>query len=311
MYAEVLVTSFDAGVGLVFNLTFFFTLAHSWKQWRQVKYYLVFLTVGNMFDIIFTLGVHIVWLLLTSWDGSDLYCKLTMFARGLGPFLTSMAVAALAVHVLLTSVTGNQGSRLRHTFLIGLFVALSLPVPILQIPMIEMTQTGLGERILCDNSAFFSSEEQKASINIVFFAILTFLPLGVIVATLAASFTINRFRRGLSCKGDTHPTDLILTGLLGFVLALCCVPHDVLVLYSLVHPDRMTNELRTVNWDLLLLVFTKPAINALVCVVFWFCFRKVVRNEADKECFPLTGESCETGQTGETEVPTGGVVVWE
>lgn len=298
MDVEVVVTSVEAGLGLFCNLILTFTLVCTWKQWRQVNHYVAFLTVGNILDALFALGVYIAWRVATTWNGSDFSCKFFMLARYLGPSLTSMAVAALAVHVLLTSVTGNQGSRLRHGIVIGLFALFSLPVPISQSWIYDVKQKGCDENYSqCVNVDFFTSQEEEIAYHMAVLVTLSFLPLGVLVVSLAAALTFNTCRREV--EGDTHSSDLVLTGLLGFVLALCCVPYDGIGLYSLVHPNRLETSLGSVYRPLLFLVFAKSIINAFVCVVFCCCFLKRGRDDLpEKECAPPSvRESCETGET--------------
>lgn len=296
MYVEVVVPSVESGLGLICNLILTITLVRTWKQWRQVNHYVAFLTVGNILDALFTPCVYIAWRVATTWSGSDFSCKFFMLARYLGPSLTSMAVTALAVNVLLTSVTGNQGSPLRHGIVIGLFVLLSLPVPVSQSWIYHVN--GYDENYSeCVNVDYFTSQEQEIAYHMAVLVTLIFLPLGVIVMSLAAALTFNTCRRGV--EGDTHSSDLVLTGVLGFVLALCCVPYDGIGLYDLVHPNSKETNLESVYQPLLFLAFAKSIINAFVCVVFCCCFLKRGRDDLPGEEYapPCVRESCETGET--------------
>lgn len=88
------------------------------------------LVIGNMLETFFTIGVFLGRLLTDGvFQGSEVACKVLMFLYSLGPNVANMAVAALALHVLLTSLSRNQGNRLRHGLVLSLFVLLSFLVP--------------------------------------------------------------------------------------------------------------------------------------------------------------------------------------
>lgn len=87
-------------------------------------------SVANWMEVLFTFSVNLRWTVTGTWEGSDASCKILTFLSALGPNMAAMALGALAVHVLLTTITGCQGNRLRHALVIGLFVLLSLPLPV-------------------------------------------------------------------------------------------------------------------------------------------------------------------------------------
>ena len=95
-----------------------------------MKWYMVLLAVANWLDVVFRFGVDLGWRLTEMWEGTEGSCKFLMFLRAMGSSLAAMSLAALSLHVLLTAITGCQGDRLRHMLVIGLFVLLSLPLPL-------------------------------------------------------------------------------------------------------------------------------------------------------------------------------------
>ena len=103
----------------------------------QVKWYLILLAVGNWVEVLFRFGLQLGWHVTETWRGSEASCKLLLALDLLGPSLTGMALAALSLHVLLTAITGCQGERLRHALVIGLFVLLSLPLPLSRVSLLS------------------------------------------------------------------------------------------------------------------------------------------------------------------------------
>ncbi|KAK7503672.1 hypothetical protein BaRGS_00005211 [Batillaria attramentaria] len=128
------ITSVEVGLGAVCNLLLILVdLVLRWKQWRQVKWYVVLLTVGNMLEVAFNRAFVLGWNNRETWTSTRNACRFLVFVSTLGPVLANMALAALALHVLLTSITGNQGNRRRHALVLGLFVLLSLPQPLSEV----------------------------------------------------------------------------------------------------------------------------------------------------------------------------------
>lgn len=104
-----------------------------WPVELQVKWYMLLLAVANWLDVLFRFAMDVGLQMTKTWEGSEASCKFLVFLRTMGPSLAAMAVAALALHVLLTAITGCQGDRLRHVLVMGLFVLLSLPLPLSQV----------------------------------------------------------------------------------------------------------------------------------------------------------------------------------
>lgn len=98
----------------------------------QVKWYIIVMTVGNVLSLYKM--VLTVMILGKYWSiSTDEAHKFVEFISSLGLCLTNMSIAALAVHVLLTSATGCQGNTWRHGFLIGVFVHWSLSRTLYQV----------------------------------------------------------------------------------------------------------------------------------------------------------------------------------
>ena len=101
-----------------------------------MKWYVLVLTMGNCVEVLFTLTTQLGVTLTTTWVGGDASCKSLMMLTVLGPSVANMALAALAVHVLLTAMTGCHGNRLRHVLVLGLFLLLSLPYPVSRVNLL-------------------------------------------------------------------------------------------------------------------------------------------------------------------------------
>nr|KAG5711529.1 hypothetical protein BaRGS_025956 [Batillaria attramentaria] len=189
---SVAIASVEVGLGAVCNLLLIFALAHTWKHWRQVKWYVILLTVGNVLEVGFTVGLYLGWLETETWSSSRHACKFLVFMSTLGPNLANMALAALALHVLLTSITGNQGNRLRHALVLGLFVLLSLPLPLTQIPMydVQSFHTSGGYTSVCGNF-LLTTDEQRLYYHIGFNVSIVFFPLFVFLVAFVATLILN------------------------------------------------------------------------------------------------------------------------
>lgn len=264
------ISSVEIGLGAAANVILAFALAHTWRYWRQVKLYVVLLGVANVLEVAFTLGVHLGWMKDDNWITTDSTCKFLIFMSTVGPSLASMTLAALAVHVLLTSLTGNQGNRLRHALVMALFVVLSLPLPFVLISMYEIQEFEFEDDVkhFCGNTKLRSQEERlyhtiAYSIALLFFPI--FVLISVSIATLALNLT-----RGTD-KTDASYSDLILTAILGFISLVCCLP-SVSIEFYLFETYSFTESLMEAVYGLMYLRFARPAISAVACVVFGYVY---------------------------------------
>ncbi|KAK7503674.1 hypothetical protein BaRGS_00005213 [Batillaria attramentaria] len=271
MREAIVVTSVELGLGAVSNLVLIFVLAWTWKQWRQVRWYVVLLTVGNVLEIFFTLGVEIGrQMTLGFWLGSAASCKFLMFMHSLGPSMANMAVAALSLHVLLTSMSGNQGNRLRHTLVIGLFLFLSFPVPISKIPayMLETPLPWITEHKKCVPYGFLDSPGAVRSYHVIAAFAVLFFPQIIFFLSCAVTLIHHLTRSQGTDKGDVSYADLIFSGVLGIVMVTCCLPYGVFVVYSAAVPNSDHLKMEVIEKDLTYLMFTNPTVSAIVCVVF-------------------------------------------
>lgn len=203
-------------------------IAHTWAFWRQVKWYVVLLAVGNCLEFLFRFSLALSGYLGEGGRGTAAACKSFMALRMLSMALPVMAVAALSVHVLLTAVTRRQGDAKRHAVVVGLFSLLSLPLALAQIPLFdkETVPHQSDQTPPCLSFQFFYKEDLDyyhlgESIVLVFFPLVVILT--CLVATLAISWSENRGQ----AKGEDHPSDFVLTSLLGLLVLLCCVPLRV------------------------------------------------------------------------------------
>lgn len=256
-------------LGSVTNILLLCALAHTWKHWRQVRWYVVLLTGANIVEVAFTVGLHLGWLETETWSGTREACKFLVFMSTLGPCLANMALAGMGVHVLLTSITGNQGSRLRHALVIGLFVLLSLPMPIAQIALydVETYDVGAGEPVSVCGNFMMASATQRLYYEIGFRVAVTFFPLTIVIVTCAVTLALNRKRAG--GKTDVSTSDLVLAALLGLIVAVCCVPADWYFLYLSFTPVFHAS-VYVIARDLTFLFFARPILSAAICVVFGY-----------------------------------------
>ncbi|XP_076465091.1 uncharacterized protein LOC143296940 [Babylonia areolata] len=214
-------------------------LAHTWKYWRQVKWYIILLTVGLLLNVGFTQGFTLSVFVSQRFPGSTATCRLMVLMFSLGPSLCGMAVAALALHVLLTCITGCQGDRLRHALVMGLFVLLSLPVPFSKLAFSEARTFNTGtsyETNVCMTHT--GSQEEQLQLHIGDSVATVFFPLFVtLLCCVAAAILLAASSRHGNVKGDADKSDLILAALLGTSLMVFYVPYHIASLVA--HADSM------------------------------------------------------------------------
>ncbi|XP_070207493.1 C-C chemokine receptor type 6-like [Littorina saxatilis] len=259
-------------LGALSNMILALCLAHTWKYWRQVKWYIIMVSVANWMEVLFTFSVNLRWTVTGTWEGSDASCKILTFLSALGPNMAAMALGALAVHVLLTTITGCQGNRLRHALVIGLFVLLSLPLPVSKLFV---------NKLLEFESHFYSEAHRQcveelgspyerlyyyigASIAFVYFPVFVFL-----YSVVAAVILIVVKGRG-STKGDENSSDVVIAGLLGVVVMVCSVPYVTLSLIKAVFNHSVT------SWEviagLMYLDHCRNFMTATVTVIFAYVY---------------------------------------
>ncbi|KAK7115836.1 uncharacterized protein [Littorina saxatilis] len=268
-------------LGLLFNLVLLIALKHTWSRWTQVKWYVLLVIAGNWLDVLFKMTTQLGVKVTHSWEGGDFMCKLLMLMSVLGPSLANMGVAALSIHVLLTSITGCHGNRLRHALVLGLFVLLSLPWPVTQIPVYGVFTHGRGEDeySICTDHDFFASHDSAPYLRFYFYVAgaiaCVFFPLVVVVGALVGSLMLNCSAYNGSSKSESNTSDLVLTALLGFVLMITCVPVSGFIFHFRGH-ITFGDETMMLYFGLTYLFYCRAILSALVCVVFAYAhvFRK-------------------------------------
>lgn len=122
-----------------------------------MKYYVIVLAVGNALEVTFSYGIELTRAQDSTWTTDTHACRFFMFTYFLGPSLANMALEALAIHVLLVGITGNQGENKRHVTVIGLFVLLSLILPLTRV---SGTLSGCQRHCLLTPSLPFAMHQQ-------------------------------------------------------------------------------------------------------------------------------------------------------
>ncbi|XP_076443407.1 adipokinetic hormone/corazonin-related peptide receptor variant I-like [Babylonia areolata] len=216
------------------NLFLLLSLGVTWKYWRQVKWYVALLALGNCLELAFRFGMELGWTSTITWEaGSEASCKLLMMLRAWGPQLAGMALAALSVHSLLTVITGSQGDRARHWVVMGIFVMLSLPVPLTMLAIYKLETIPSfvhpegGQQ--CVSFHFFHTPLNQFLFRVGFVFAMTYFPLFVFLVCFIIATVLNSGRKG-NVKADEHVSDLIVTGIVGVVELVCCVPFQTFLL---------------------------------------------------------------------------------
>ncbi|KAL8598118.1 hypothetical protein ACOMHN_030404 [Nucella lapillus] len=279
--------------GAVFNFILIICLHRTWKYWNQLKWYVLTLTLANCIEVLFTLTYLLGSSIPQSWPGGDLSCKILMLMEPLGPSVANMALAASSVHVLLTAITGCQGNKLRHGLVLGLFVLLSLPLPVSKIPIFSvMTERSSHKELnICTDLEFFQGYPHYRFYYFVAGSIaLVFFPLVVIVGAVGGAAMIlclgssrEHGQKG-HVRGDSTDTDnmesqeftgnvktesnsaeVTLVAILGVVLMVLCVPLHVFIIFF---RYKFSHDTVTVYMSLVYVFYSKVSVIAIVCAVF-------------------------------------------
>lgn len=255
------------------NILLVICLGHTWKYWRQVKWYIILLTLGNFIYVGFTQGTALTMAVSHSMgDGSTAACRFFTFMALLGQSLSAMALAAMAVHVLITCLTGCEGNRLRHALVLGLFVLLALPMPLVKMTMMEQYVYEYKGRQVSVCHFKLGGRDDHLHLEIGDGVATFFFPLLIILCcSIISAVLLGRSGRG-STKGDEDKSDLILSGILGVALLVFWTPYTITYPVMLSNPqsfsasDALAN-LRIVT-GLRYLMDCFPSISALITIVF-------------------------------------------
>lgn len=275
--------------GILANVAFTYYLVRTWKLLRQVKLYLVVLAIGNWVEIWFSFAVQLGQASASTWQVTDSSCKFLLLMSTLGESLAAMAMAALSLHLLLTVITGGQGSALRHASVIGLFTLLSTAFPLYTVPLVQATW-GL-DRLLCvvSTKGFWEELGYQVGGSVA----LTFFPLLALVVCWSAAACLFVKARSSTVKADEDKSDFVIVGILGLVLLLCCVPfHAFQLSASFIETawGGFQNILETF-YALMFLNYTRNALSAISCVVFAYVYTQRQRCTVYSS---LTKESAES-----------------
>ncbi|XP_076444118.1 uncharacterized protein LOC143282383 [Babylonia areolata] len=279
--------------GAVFNLVLIVCLHRTWRYWSQLKWYIVMMTVGNCLEVLFTLTTLLGSAINESWLGGDISCKFLMFMNPLGPSIANMGLAASAMHVLLTAATGRHGNCLRHALVLGLFVLLSLPLPLSKIPIFGVVKDTSFDEVLntCTDLGFFHDANPHS--RFYYFAAgsiaLVFFPLIIVIGAVGGAVMVNC----LGSEGDRHRRDdpddradrdvgrtdrtgnsskqpncpeVTLIAILGAVLMLLCVPLHIYILFF--RNLRASPDPVWLYMSLVYVFYSKVSVTACVCAVF-------------------------------------------
>ncbi|KAL8560936.1 hypothetical protein ACOMHN_019920 [Nucella lapillus] len=278
------------------NILLVICLAHTWKYWRQVKWYIILMVFGNFLQVGFTNGTLLAGEVTRSLGGgSTAACRFLVFMSHLGPSLTAMTLAALTLHVLLTCLTGCQGNRMRHGLVMGLFVLLALPMPLVKLSLTEATvyhlEEGRGEASVCHIKV--TRQVDHLHLEIGYSVATLFFPLLLLLAGCLASVVLLSKSGRASTKGDEDKTDVILSALLGAALFVLWTPYYVsfLVLFtqSLSHSPTILKIVVALQY----LMNCFPFVSAVITIVF--AYMHAFRNRGEffvplKESTSASGE---------------------
>ncbi|KAL8572181.1 hypothetical protein ACOMHN_049357 [Nucella lapillus] len=254
------------------NLFLLLSLRLTWKYWRQAKWYVIMLVAANWLELAFRFGTYLAWHYTLSWHGAEWSCKLLMTLRLLGSNLGSMAVGALGVHTFLTTLTGSQGQRLRHSFVLGFFLVLALALPMVEIARYRLLPIPFLEdgSQQCVTFHFFPSVEREYGYIVGRAIALVYLPLLIASVCAVVSYLLLKGRKG-NIRGDEHVSDLIITYIWGAVLFICCFPFHTHFLITQ-RKGRVSPDEEKVSGKLHHLEHYRNAFTALLTAAFAYLY---------------------------------------
>ena len=93
---SVIVLSILFVVASIGNMTVFITLLREGKRRTRVNLFIMHLSVADLFVALLIMPLEIGWALTVSWQAGDVACRIMMFFRAFGYYLSSFVLIAIS-----------------------------------------------------------------------------------------------------------------------------------------------------------------------------------------------------------------------
>ncbi|KAG8185649.1 hypothetical protein JTE90_018526 [Oedothorax gibbosus] len=194
-YADLMTFSQEARIEAMFygflfliaaasNVPVFITLTKYRHRKIRLDFMILHLTVADLIVTFFMIPLEIVWRITVQWIAGDLVCRVMLFIRAFGPYLSSMVLVCISLDrymAIVHPLTINEARRRNKVMLRlawGFSFICSLPQSIIFHVKRHPDHPNFEQ---CVSFNFFTAEYQRVAYNIFCMVALYAAPLAVIV----------------------------------------------------------------------------------------------------------------------------------
>ncbi|XP_023341315.1 gonadotropin-releasing hormone receptor [Eurytemora carolleeae] len=217
------------------------------RKKKRMSLLLIHLGIADLMVILLHTPLEIVWSVTVTWEGSNLLCKICIFARSMGFFLSSLIIMVISVdrlHAVLFPIHHRVSSGRTKLMLALAWVA----APILSIPQLFVwslkNHPFITDYFQCTPIGYFENQVLKVIYNVFVNMCLSVLPFTVMLICYVTIMVVITRRKSASLSASNANDQtrfdkarlqtVKITGVLIFGFILCWAPYNVMTVWFLV-----------------------------------------------------------------------------